>query len=143
MTVRYENPANDHLKIKRPLPELPAEEEKEAQPTDVIRNKQTPRHSRAELSVCDEAGGREVCRRRVKTFGRRRIYTLTIEQIGDNYIAISHYYGQNGDAMADPDMGSAYDNERKRFRRTYQPRCVQNASKSMVMMAIMSNWKKN
>ena len=30
-----ENPANDHLKIKRPLPELPAEEEKEAQPTDI------------------------------------------------------------------------------------------------------------
>ena len=45
---------------------------------------------------------------------------LTIEQVGDNFIAISHYYEQNGDAMADPDMEFAYDNDRKTLRaRTY------------------------
>ncbi|MFR6268841.1 MAG: DUF6908 domain-containing protein [Mediterraneibacter faecis] len=51
---------------------------------------------------------------------------LTIEQIGDNYIAISHYYEQNGDAMADPDMEFAYDNERKTLQaRTYQQDALQ------------------
>lgn len=51
---------------------------------------------------------------------------LTIEQIGDNYIAISHYYEQNGDAMADPDMEFAYDNDRKTLQaRTYQQDALQ------------------
>ena len=51
---------------------------------------------------------------------------LTIEQIGDNYIAISHYYEQNGDAMADPDMEFAYDNDRKTLlARTYQQDALQ------------------
>ena len=51
---------------------------------------------------------------------------LTIEQIGDNYIAISHYYEQNGDAMADPDMEFAYDNDRKMLQaRTYQQDALQ------------------
>lgn len=51
---------------------------------------------------------------------------LTIEQIGDNYIAISHYYEQNGDAMADLDMEFAYDNDRKTLQaRTYQQDALQ------------------
>ena len=120
-----ENPANDHLKIKRPLPELPAEEEKEAQPTDVPSEE-----TETELSIPEQnyqfvmklAG--EVLRGEVdsKTFeAGAGFMPLTIEQIGDNYIAISHYNEQNGDAMADPDMGFAYDNERKTLQaRTYQ-----------------------
>ena len=125
-----ENPANDHLKIKRPLPELPAEEEKEAQPTDVPAEE-----IETELNIPEQnyqfvmklAG--EVLRGEVdsKTFeAGAGFMPLTIEQIGDNYIAISHYYEQNGDAMADPDMEFAYDNDRKTLQaRTYQQDALQ------------------
>lgn len=125
-----ENPANDHLKIKRPLPELPAEEEKEAQPTDVPAEE-----IETELSIPEQnyqfvmklAG--EVLRGEVdsKTFeAGAGFMPLTIEQIGDNYIAISHYYEQNGDAMADPDMEFAYNNDRKTLQaRTYQQDALQ------------------
>ena len=118
------------MKIKRPLPELPAEEEKEAQPTDVPSEE-----TETELSIPEQnyqfvmklAG--EVLRGEVdsKTFeAGAGFMPLTIEQIGDNYIAISHYYEQNGDAMADPDMGFAYDNERKTLQaRTYQQDALQ------------------
>lgn len=125
-----ENPANDHLKIKRPLPELPAEEEKEAQPTDVQSEE-----TETELSIPEQnyqfvmkmAG--EVLRGEVdsKTFeAGAGFMPLTIEQVGDNFIAISHYYEQNGDAMADPDMEFAYDNDRKTLQaRTYQQDALQ------------------
>ena len=125
-----ENPANDHLKIKRPLPELPAEEEKEAQPTDVPAEE-----IETELSIPEQnyqfvmklAG--EVLRGEVdsKTFEAGvGFMPLTIEQIGDTYIAISHYYEQNGDAMADLDMEFAYDNDRKTLQaRTYQQDALQ------------------
>ena len=125
-----ENPANDHLKLKRPLPELPAEEEKEAQPTDVPAEE-----IETELNIPEQnyqfvmklAG--EVLRGEVdsKTFeAGAGFMPLTIEQIGDNYIAISHYYEQNGDAMADPDMEFAYDNDRKTLQaRTYQQDALQ------------------
>ena len=125
-----ENPANDHLKIKRPLPELPAEEEKEAQPTDVPAEE-----IETELSIPEQnyqfvmklAG--EVLRGEVdsKTFeAGAGFMPLTIEQIGDTYIAISHYYEQNGDAMADLDMEFAYDNDRKTLQaRTYQQDALQ------------------
>ena len=125
-----ENPANDHLKIKRPLPELPAEEEKEAQPTDVPSEE-----TETELSIPEQnyqfvmkmAG--EVLRGEVdsKTFeAGAGFMPLTIEQVGDNFIVISHYYEQNGDAMADPDMEFAYDNDRKTLQaRTYQQDALQ------------------
>ena len=125
-----ENPANDHLKLKRPLPELPAEEEKEAQPTDVPAEE-----IETELSIPEQnyqfvmklAG--EVLRGEVdsKTFEAGvGFMPLTIEQIGDTYIAISHYYEQNGDAMADLDMEFAYDNDRKTLQaRTYQQDALQ------------------
>ena len=125
-----ENPANDHLKIKRPLPELPAEEEKEAQPTDVPSEE-----TEIELSIPEQnyqfvmkmAG--EVLRGEVdsKTFeAGAGFMPLTIEQVGDNFIAISHYYEQNGDAMADPDMEFAYDNDKKTLQaRTYQQDALQ------------------
>lgn len=125
-----ENPANDHLKIKRPLPELPAEEEKEAQPTDVPSEE-----TETELSIPEQnyqfvmkmAG--EVLRGEVdfKTFeAGAGFMPLTIEQVGDNFIVISHYYEQNGDAMADPDREFAYDNDRKTLQaRTYQQDALQ------------------
>ena len=125
-----ENPANDHLKIKRPLPELPAEEEKEAQPTDVPSEETETELSIPERNyqfVIKMAG--EVLRGEVdsKTFeAGAGFMPLTIEQIGDNFIAISHYYEQNGDAMADPDMEFAYDNDRKTLQaRTYQQDALQ------------------
>lgn len=125
-----ENPANDHLKIKRPLPELPAEEEKEAQPTDVPSEEKETELSIPEQNyrfVMKMAG--EVLRGEVdsKTFeAGAGFMPLMIEQIGDYFIAISHYYEQNGDAMADPDMKFAYDNGRKTLQaRTYQQDALQ------------------
>lgn len=38
---------------------------------------------------------------------------LNIEIIGENRIAISHYYELNGDMMADPDIECIFDNENK------------------------------
>lgn len=125
-----ENPANDHLKIKRPLPELPAEEEKEVQPTDL-----SSEETETELSIPEQnyrfvmkmAG--EVLRGEVdsKTFkAGAGFMPLTIEQIGDNFIAISHYYEQNGEAIADPDMEFVYNNDSKTLQaRTYQQDALQ------------------
>ena len=46
---------------------------------------------------------------------------LSIEKVGENRIAISHYYEQNGNLMADPDMVMVFDNENKTLSpRTYQ-----------------------
>ena len=125
-----ENPANDHLKVKRPLPELPAEEEKEVQPTDIPSEE-----TESELSIPEQnyrfvmkmAG--EVLRGEVdsKTFeAGAGFMPLTIEQIGDNFIVISHYYEQNGEAIADPDMEFAYNNDSKTLQaRTYQQDALQ------------------
>lgn len=38
---------------------------------------------------------------------------LILENIGDNRIAMAHYYELNGDLMADPDMEFTVDNENK------------------------------
>lgn len=46
---------------------------------------------------------------------------LTIERIGEGRIAISHYYMQNGDSLADPDMEFVFDHEAKTLNaRTFQ-----------------------
>jgi len=46
---------------------------------------------------------------------------LNIEIIGDNRIAVSHYYEVNGDMLADPDVELIVDNENKLlFPMTYQ-----------------------
>ncbi|WP_435577398.1 DUF6908 domain-containing protein, partial [Faecalibaculum rodentium] len=46
---------------------------------------------------------------------------LTVEGIGENRIAISHYYTQNGDSLADPDMEFVFDHEAKTLNaRTFQ-----------------------
>ena len=46
---------------------------------------------------------------------------LSIELIDDDRIAISHYFEQNGDMMADPDMEFMFDNEKEELSaRTFQ-----------------------
>jgi len=46
---------------------------------------------------------------------------LSIEWIGKNMIAMSHYYMQNGDSMADPDMEFEIDHEKQTLNaRTFQ-----------------------
>lgn len=46
---------------------------------------------------------------------------LTVEQIGENRIAVSHYFTENGDAFADPDMEFVVDHEAQTLNaRTYQ-----------------------
>lgn len=47
--------------------------------------------------------------------------SFSIEVIGDDHIAMSHYYEQNGDMMADPDMEFELDKQHEMLRaRTFQ-----------------------
>ncbi len=49
-----------------------------------------------------------------KTFEAGKSFMpLTVENIGESHIAISHYYTQNGDSLADPDMEFVFDHEAK------------------------------
>lgn len=123
-----ENPANDHLKIKQSLSEVSDEEEKSVQPTDVQSEKTELGIPEQNYQFVMKMAG-EVLRgeEESKTFeAGAGFMPLTIEQLGDNLIAISHYYEQNGDAMADPDMEFAYDNEKKTLQaRSYQQDALQ------------------
>ncbi len=58
----------------------------------------------------------------VKTFEAGGPFmTLTVEQIGDNRIAVSHYYMHNGDSIPDPDMEFEVDHEAKAlYARTFE-----------------------
>ena len=106
-----ENPANDHLKIKRPLPELPAENKKEesAQEPAVLSPAEQNYQAVMELApevLCGEQDS--------KTFEAGDSFMpLTIELIEENRLAISHYYMENGDSFADPDMEFDFDHETK------------------------------
>lgn len=121
-----ENPANDHLKIKRPLPEPPAENKNmETPPTAETPGTDLSNTEKAEIpeenltvaqknyhAVMELAP--EVLRGEMdsKSFEAGQSFMpLTIERIGEGHIAISHYYTQNGDSFADPDMEFAFDNE--------------------------------
>ena len=131
-----ENPANDHLKLKRPLPEPPAEkknmeplpagggqgtaspnEEKE----DISEESLTvaQRNYRAVMELAPEVLRGET---ESKSFEAGQSFMpLTVETIGENRIAISHYYTQNGDSLADPDMEFVFDHEEKTLNaRTFQ-----------------------
>lgn len=131
-----ENPANDHLKIKRPLPEPPAEKknteplpagdgqgtaslnaEKEEIPEESLTVAQ--RNYRAVMELAPEVLRGET---ESKSFEAGQSFMpLTVETIGENRIAISHYYTQNGDSLADPDMEFVFDHEEKTLNaRTFQ-----------------------
>ena len=131
-----ENPANDHLKTKRTLPEPPAENKNmETPPTaetpgaGVLNAEkgETPkgnltvaqRNYRAVMELAPEVLRGEMD---AKSFRAGEAFMpLTIERIGDGRIAISHYYTQNGDSLADPDMEFVFDHEAKTLNaRTFQ-----------------------
>ena len=49
------------------------------------------------------------------------IMPLSVEYLSENRIAVSHYYSQNGDMIADPDMEFVFDNENQTLTaRTFQ-----------------------
>ena len=131
-----ENPANDHLKIKRPLPEPPAEKknteplpagdgqgtaspktEKEEIPEESLTVAQ--KNYRALMELAPEVLRGET---ESKSFEAGQSFMpLTVESVGENRIAISHYYTQNGDSFADPDMEFVFDHEAKTLNaRTFQ-----------------------
>ncbi len=131
-----ENPANDHLKIKRPLPEPPAEKknteplpagdgqgtaspktEKEEIPEESLTVAQ--KNYRAVMELAPEVLRGET---ESKSFEAGQSFMpLTVESVGENRIAISHYYTQNGDSLADPDMEFVFDHEAKTLNaRTFQ-----------------------
>lgn len=131
-----ENPANDHLKIKRPLPEPPAEKKNtESLPAGDGQGTASPKTEKEEIpeesltvaqknyrAVMELAP--EVLRGETesKSFEAGQSFMpLTVESIGENRIAISHYYTQNGDSLADPDMEFVFDHEAKTLNaRTFQ-----------------------
>ena len=131
-----ENPANDHLKVKRSLPEPPAENknmetpptaetpgtdsasaEKEEIPEENLTVAQ--KNYRAVMELAPEVLRGEMDS---KSFEAGQSFMpLTVESIGGNRIAISHYYTQNGDSLADPDMEFVFDHEAKTLNaRTFQ-----------------------
>ena len=131
-----ENPANDHLKVKRSLPEPPAENknmetpptaetpgtdsasaEKEEIPEENLTVAQ--KNYRAVMELAPEVLRGEMDS---KSFEAGKSFMpLTVESIGGNRIAISHYYTQNGDSLADPDMEFVFDHEAKTLNaRTFQ-----------------------
>lgn len=121
-----ENPANDHLKIKRSLPEPPAEKKNmETPPTAETPGADSPnaetgempeenltvaqRNYRAVMELAPEVLRGEMDS---KSFEAGQSFMpLTVELIGEGRIAISHYYTQNGDSLADPDMEFVFDHE--------------------------------
>ena len=131
-----ENPANNHLKIRRPLPEPPAEKKNmeplpagdgqgtaspNAEKEDISEESLTvaQRNYRAVMELAPEVLRGET---ESKSFEAGQSFMpLTVETIGENRIAISHYYTQNGDSLADPDMEFVFDHEEKTLNaRTFQ-----------------------
>lgn len=131
-----ENPANDHLKVKRSLPEPPAENKNTSPlPTEDGQGTDSPNAGKVEIpketltaaqrnyrAVMELAP--EVLRGETesKSFEAGQSFMpLTVESVGENRIAISHYYTQNGDSFADPDMEFVFDHEAKTLNaRTFQ-----------------------
>lgn len=131
-----ENPANDHLKVKRSLPEPPAEKKnteplsaEDGQGTDLANAGKeeileepltaAQRNYRAVMELAPEVLRGET---ESKSFEAGQFFMpLTVESIGENRIAIAHYYTQNGDSLADPDMEFVFDHEAKTLNaRTFQ-----------------------
>ncbi len=131
-----ENPANDHLKVKRPLPEPPAENKNtNPLPTEGWQGTDSSNAGKEELPEKDLTAAQrnyravmelapEVLRGETesKSFEAGQSFMpLTVESVGENRIAISHYYTQNGDSFADPDMEFVFDHEAKTLNaRTFQ-----------------------
>jgi len=131
-----ENPANDHLKVKRPLPEPPAENKNtNPLPTEDGQGTDSPNAGKEEIPEKDLTAAQrnyravmelapEVLRGETesKSFEAGQSFMpLTVESVGENRIAISHYYTQNGDSFADPDMEFVFDHEAKTLNaRTFQ-----------------------
>lgn len=131
-----ENPANDHLKVKRSMPEPPAENKNTTPlPTEDGQRTDSPNAGKVEIpketltaaqrnyrAVMELAP--EVLRGETesKSFEAGQSFMpLTVESVGENRIAISHYYTQNGDSFADPDMEFVFDHEAKTLNaRTFQ-----------------------
>ncbi len=135
-----ENPANDHLKIQEPQPELPAKTSKNETKADKAENIQADEQNPVEKTndgvVQDNF---TVAERNYRTImelapevlqGKEDSATfeagtsfmpLTIEVIGNDRIAISHFIEENGDSLADPDMEFEVSHETKTLNaRMYQ-----------------------
>lgn len=134
-----ENLANDHLIIKWPQPGLPAENRKEepipengqekrlgetggeTKDTEFLQDSLTAaeRNYHAVMELAPEVlqGKADSA-----TFGAGASFMpLTIEAAGENRIAISHFFEQNGDSLADPDMEFEVSHETKALHaRTYR-----------------------
>lgn len=131
-----ENPANDHLKVKRSLPEPPAEKKNtEPLPAEDGQGTASPKTKKEEIPEENLTAAQrnyravmelapEVLRGETesKSFEAGQSFMpLTVESVGENRIAISHYYTQNGDSFADPDMEFVFDHEAKTLNaRTFQ-----------------------
>ena len=135
-----ENPANDHLKIQEPQPELLIETSKTETKADKAEIIHTDEQNPVEKTNKDVAKNDfTVAERNYRTImglapevlqGKSDSATfeagasfmpLTIEVIGKDRIAISHFLEENGDSLADPDMEFEVSHETKALHaRMYQ-----------------------
>ena len=134
-----ENPANDHLIIKWPQPELPAENKKEEpvpengqeerqgetggeiKDTEITQDSLTAaeRNYRAIMELAPEVLQGKADSAAFEAGAS--FMPLTVEAAGENRIAISHYFEQNGDSLADPDMEFEVSHDAKAlYARTYR-----------------------
>lgn len=132
-----ENPANDHLKIQEPQPELPDEISKTETKAEIIHADEQNFVERTNEDVAQD--NFTVAERNYRTImelapevlqGKADSATfeagasfmpLTIEVIGKDRIAISHFLEENGDSLADPDMEFEVSHETKTLHaRMYQ-----------------------
>ena len=135
-----ENPANDHLILKWPQPGLAAENSKtetKAGQTEIIQAdeqnsaEQTNEDAAQESLTAAERNYHAVMELAPEVLqGKADSATfeagasfmpLTVEAAGENRIAISHFFEQNGDSLADPDMEFEVSHETKTLHaRTYR-----------------------
>ena len=135
-----ENPANDRLKTNRPLAEPPAEntnggtapaqsqaeltEEREEadRQTEIIKEPElstAEKNYRAVMELAPEVLKGE---QDAKSFEAGKFFMpFSIEKIGENRIAVSHYYMHNGDSIPDPDMEFEVNHEAEAlYARTFE-----------------------
>ncbi|MCI8792278.1 MAG: N-6 DNA methylase [Eubacterium sp.] len=132
-----ENPANDHLKIQEKQPELPDEISKTETKVEIIQADEQNFVERTNEDVAQD--NFTVAERNYRTImelapgvlqGKEDSATfeagtsfmpLTIEVVGNDRIAISHFIEENGDLLADPDMEFEVSHETKTLNaRMYQ-----------------------
>ena len=116
-----ENPANDHLKIKQEIPRAEQAEIEQNKTSLQAEDTQSGLAHQNYLALMELAP--KVLQRELESMefqAGKHFLPLTVEWVGDSWIAMSHYFEENGDSFPDPDMEFEVDHEKQELRaRTY------------------------